>query len=100
MKDATPIALETAPALEPPPLARPPHGPTDTRSNPPQPPAKRGWIGWGVLLALVGIGYWQWPRIKAFLPSGDATTQGAAKGGRGRRGAGGGTSQVVAARAT
>jgi multidrug efflux system membrane fusion protein len=100
MKDATPTALETAPGLEPAPLERPPHSPTDARSRPPQPPAKRGWIGWVVLLVLAGIGYWQWPRIKTFLPSGDATTQGTAKGGRGRRGAGGGTSQVVAARAT
>jgi multidrug efflux system membrane fusion protein len=54
-----------------------------------------------ILLALAAIGYWQWPKIKGFLPSGDSTAgQATTKGGRGRRGAGGGTSQVVAARAT
>jgi multidrug efflux system membrane fusion protein len=54
------------------------------------------------VLALAGIGYWQWPKLKTFLPSDTTTGQGTAKGGRGggRRGAGGGTSQVVATRAT
>jgi multidrug efflux system membrane fusion protein len=52
------------------------------------------------LLALAGVGYWQWPNLKTLLPSGGAASQGTAKGGGGRRGAGGGTSQVVAARAT
>ncbi len=100
MKQATPTALEAAPALEPNPLERLPHVPTDVRSNPPQQPPRRGWIWWLLLLALVAIGYWQWPNLKALLPSGAATSQGTAKGGGGRRGAGGGTSQVVAARAT
>jgi len=99
MKDATPTALETAPALEPRPVERPPHGPSQPGSKSPQPPAKRGWIWWLVLLALAAVGYWQWPKLKTFLPSGEITPQGTAKGGRGRRGAGG-TSQVVAARAT
>jgi multidrug efflux system membrane fusion protein len=56
-----------------------------------------------VLLALAGVAYWQWPRIKTFLPSGgdnNSANQGSAKGGRGRRGAGGGASQVVAVPAT
>ena len=100
MKNATPTALETSPALEPNPLERPPHGPSDVRSSPPQPPARRGWIWWLLLVVLAAIGYWQWPKLKNLLPSGDATSQGTAKGGRGRRGAGGGSSQVVAARAT
>jgi multidrug efflux system membrane fusion protein len=100
MNQVTPTALEVAPGLEPHPLERPSHGPADTRSNPPQPPSRRGWIWWLLLLVLAGIGYWQWPKLKTFLPSGEATSQGTAKGGRGRRGAGGGTSQVVAARAT
>lgn len=100
MKHATPTALETAPPLmDPNPLERPPHGPTDARSNPPQPP-RRSWIWWVVLLAIAGIAYWQWPKLKTFLPNRDTPAQGTAKGGgRGRRG-GGGTAQVVAARAT
>ncbi len=100
MKQATPTALESAPAFEPSPLERPTHGPTDVRSVPPQRPRGHGWIWWLVLLAVAGVGYWQWPRIQALLPAGDASSQGTAKGGRGRRGAGGGSSQVVAARAT
>jgi multidrug efflux system membrane fusion protein len=100
MKQATPTALETAPHQEPNPLERNPHGPTDARGNPPQPPARKSWIWFVVLLVIAGIGYWQWPKIKSYFPSGDATPQTTAKGGRGRRGAGGGTSQVVAARAT
>jgi multidrug efflux system membrane fusion protein len=52
-----------------------------------------------VLLVLGGVGYWQWPRLKTFLPADNAASQSTAKG-RGRRGGGGGTSQVVAARAT
>jgi len=58
---------------------------------------------WFVVLAiLAALGYWQWPKLKTFLPGGDAQAQGTAKGGAGRaRGAAaGGTSQVVAARAT
>jgi membrane fusion protein, multidrug efflux system len=98
MKQATPTALETAPLPEPNPLERSPHGPADTRGSLP-PPSRGRWIWWVVLLILAGVGYSQWPKLKTFLPSGDTTSQGTAKGGRGRRG-GGGTSQVVAARAT
>ena len=100
MKNATPTAVETAPPLETNPLERPPHGPTNARTPPPQPPAGRGWIWWVVLLVLAGVGYWQWPKLKAFLPSDDAAGKATAKAGRGRRGAGGGTAEVVAARAT
>jgi multidrug efflux system membrane fusion protein len=101
MKHDTSTALETGPSMEPSPLERNPHGPTETRSSPPQPPSRGRWVWWLVLLALAGVGYWQWPRLKAFLPSGgDTTGQATSKGGRGRRGGGGGTSQVVAARAT
>jgi multidrug efflux system membrane fusion protein len=100
MKQATPTALETAPHQEPNPLERNPHGPTDARGNPPQPPSRKSWIWFVVLLVVAGIGYWQWPKIKTYLHSGDTTSQTPAKGGRGRRGGGGGSSQVVAARAT
>jgi membrane fusion protein, multidrug efflux system len=100
MKQVTPTALETAPTLEPNPLERPSHGPTDVRSNPSQPPGHRGWIFWLFLLILAGVVYWQWPNLKTMLPGESATSQGSAKGGGGRRGAAGGTSQVVAARAT
>lgn len=99
MKHATPIALEAAPPLEPNPLERKPHGPADTR-NPPPPSSGRGWIFWLVVVLLVGVGYWQWPKLKTYLPSASGTPQGAAKAGRGRRGAAGGAAQVVAARAT
>ncbi len=98
MKQATPTVLENAPLPEPNPLERSPQGPTDTRSSPP--PPSRGWIWWVVLLALAGVGYWQWPKLKTFLPRGDTTSQSTTKTGRGRRGGGAGTSQVVAARAT
>ncbi len=99
MKHDTPMALETAPPQEPHPSERKPHGPADARSNPPQPPSRGGWVWWLVLLILAGVGYWQWPKLKTFLPSGETAGQGTAKG-RGRRGAGGGVSQVVATRAT
>ncbi len=98
MKHATPTALETAPNPEQNPLERNPHGPTDSRSAPP-PSSGRSWIWLVVLLVLGVVGYWQWPRLKAFLPAGNTAPQGTAKG-RGRRGGAGGTSQVVAARAT
>lgn len=96
MKQATPTVETAAPHA----LERPAHGPTDSRTTPPQPPARRGWIWWLVLLVLLAVGYWQWPQLKALLPSGDAPSRSTAKGGGGRRGAGGGLSQVVAARAT
>ncbi len=99
MKHDTPTALETAPPQEPHPLERKPHGPADARSNPPQPPSRGGWVWWLVLLILAGVGYWQWPKLKTFLPSGETAGQGTAKG-RGRRGGGGGVAQVVATRAT
>jgi membrane fusion protein, multidrug efflux system len=96
MEQATPTALETR-SLEP------KHPDTQiVRTQPPQPPRKRGWIGWVIVLILAGVGYWQWPRLKTLLPAGDAASSQATSkgGGRGRRGAGGGTSQVVGARAT
>ena len=100
MKHDTPTALETAPPLEPNPLERPPHRPADVRTTPPKPPSRGRWVWWLVLLALAGVAYWQWPKLKTFLPSGDTAGQGTAKGGgRGRRGGGGGAAQVVATRA-
>jgi membrane fusion protein, multidrug efflux system len=100
MKHETPTALENAPPFGPGPLERPLHGPADVRSSPPQPPSRHRWIWWLVVLALAAVGYWQWPKLKAFLPSSDTSGQATTKGGgRGRRG-GGGTTQVVAARAT
>jgi multidrug efflux system membrane fusion protein len=67
---------------------------------PPSPPRqRRGWIWLVVLAILAAVGYWQWPKLKTFLPGGDTTSQATAKG-RGRgRGAGGGTAEVVAVRA-
>jgi membrane fusion protein, multidrug efflux system len=96
MEQATPTALETRP-----PGLKPPEETRIVRTAPPQPP-RRGWIGWVVVLVLAGIGYWQWPRLKTFLPadSGNASSQGTGKGGRGRRGGGGGSTQVVATRAS
>lgn len=93
MENATPTAVEPRPLEIKPPETH------IVRTEPPPPPPRRGWIGWVVVLALVGAGYWQWPRLKTFLPSTQAPPQGTAKGGGGRRG-GGGASQVIAARAT
>src|SRR5581483_2993921 len=99
MNQGMPMALETAPSLEPSPLETSPRGPSGSRAGSPPPP-RRSWIWWLVLLALAAVAYWQWPRLKAFLPSGQtSSSQGQAKGGRGRRGGGGGASQVVASRA-
>jgi membrane fusion protein, multidrug efflux system len=65
----------------------------------PPPSRGRGWI-WLVVLAIVGaIAYWQWSKLKTFLPGDTAETKAPTKGG-GRRGAGGGTAQVVAVKAT
>jgi multidrug efflux system membrane fusion protein len=91
MKNATPTTLETAQLASP----NVPE-PTDMRSRSPGPPRRR-WIWWVVVLALAAVGYWQWPKLKALVPSGNTTSQGTAKGGG--RGRGGGTSQVVAVRA-
>lgn len=92
MEQATPTALETR-------LAELKPGETQiVQTRPPEPP-RRGWIGWLLLLVLAGVGYWQWPKLKTLLPSGNTTSQGTGKAGRGRRGAGGGVTQVVAARA-
>lgn len=67
---------------------------------PPPPRQRRGWVWLVVLAILAAVGYWQWPKLKTFLPSGDTTSQSTAKG-RGRgRGAGGGALEVVATRAT
>jgi len=94
MEQATPTALETRP---PEPKSPDTH---IVRTGSPQPPRRR-WVGWVVVLVLAGVAYWQWPRIKTFLPSDSTNSQGGTgKGGRGRRGGGGGSSQVVAARAT
>src|ERR1700730_1883884 len=93
MDHATPTALESAPPRAP---NLPSH---EVRGTPPRSPRRR-WIWWCILVVLAAVGYWQWPKLKGFLPTGDATPQATAKGGRGRgRGAGGGTTQVVAARA-
>ncbi len=93
MEQATPTALETRPS-------QPEHPHTQVvRTNPPPQPPRRGWIGWVVILALAVVGYWQWPRLKTFLPSTQTPAQATAKGGRGRRGEGG-TLQVVGVRAT
>jgi multidrug efflux system membrane fusion protein len=67
---------------------------------PPPPRQRRGWVWLVVLAILAAVGYWQWPKLKTFLPGGDTTSQSTAKG-RGRgRGAGGGALEVVATRAT
>ena len=66
---------------------------------PSPPPRRRGWI-WLVILAVIAaVGYWQWPKLKPFLPSGATTPQSTAKGGGRGRGAGGGIAEVVAVRA-
>src|ERR1700722_2851499 len=93
MERTTPATLE--------PL-RPPASSPVHHDLPPLPPPRRrrGWIWLVVLAILAAVGYWQWPKLKTFLPGGETTSQATAKGrGRGRGGTGG-TSQVVAARAT
>src|SRR5580692_6178261 len=93
MERTTPATLEPVR----PPASRPVH---HDLPPPPPPRRRRGWIWLVVLAILAAVGYWQWPKLKTFLPAGDTTSQATPKG-RGRgRGAGGGTSQVVAARAT
>src|SRR5580658_905635 len=93
MESTTPATLE--------PVRQPAPKPVHLDLPPPSPPRRRrGWLWLVVLAILAVVGYWQWPKLKTFLPSGDTTSQATAKG-RGRgRGAGGGMSQVVAARAT
>jgi multidrug efflux system membrane fusion protein len=93
MESTTPATLE--------PVRQPAPKPVHLDLPPPSPPRRRrGWLWLVVLAILAAVGYWQWPKLKTFLPAGDTTSQATAKG-RGRgRGAGGGTSQVVAARAT
>ena len=73
MKQGTPMALETAPSLEPSQMETGPRGPSETRVGPPPPP-RRSWIWWLVIAALAAVAYWQWPRLKTFLPSGDTTS--------------------------
>lgn len=94
MEHATPTALESRP---------PEFKPQETEiigTRPPQPP-RRGWIGWLVVLALAGLAFWQWPRLKTLLPIGTTAPQPTTKGGaRGGRRGGGGMPQVVATRAT
>jgi membrane fusion protein, multidrug efflux system len=93
MESTTPATLE--------PVRPPASKPLHRDLPPPLPPRRRrGWVWLVVLAILAALAYWQWPKLKTFLPAGDTTSQATAKG-RGRgRGAGGGTSQVVAARAT
>jgi multidrug efflux system membrane fusion protein len=93
MESTTPATLE--------PVRPPAPKPVHHELPPPSPPRRRrGWVWLVILAILAAVGYWQWPKLKTFLPSGDTTSQATAKG-RGRgRGAGGGMSQVVAARAT
>jgi multidrug efflux system membrane fusion protein len=93
MESTTPATLE--------PVRPPASKPVHHDLPPPLPPRRRrGWVWLVVLAILAALAYWQWPRLKTFLPAGDSTSQATAKGrGRGRGGAGG-TSQVVAARAT
>src|SRR5580658_8086131 len=93
MESTTPATLE--------PVRQPAPKPVHLDLPPPSPPRRRrGWLWLVVLAILAAVGYWQWPKLKTSLPAGDTAGQGTAKGGRGRRGAGGGSSQVVAARAT
>jgi membrane fusion protein, multidrug efflux system len=53
-----------------------------------------------ILAVLAAVAYWQWPNLKSFLPASDPQSQASAKGTGRTRGAGGGSSQVVAAKAT
>jgi multidrug efflux system membrane fusion protein len=94
MESITPATLEPV---------RPPASRPVRHDLPPplHPRRRRGWV-WLVVLAIIAaLGYWQWPKLKTLLQgNGDTTSQATSKGrGRGRGGAGG-TSQVVAARAT
>jgi multidrug efflux system membrane fusion protein len=91
MESTTPAAYEPAHSV----------APKQIRHDlPPPPPQGRRW-GWLVFLAvLAAIGYWQWPKLKTFLPNSTSSSQSTGKtGGRGGRGAGGGTAQVVAVKA-
>ncbi len=91
MESTTPAALEPAR----------PVAPKQFQRDLPPPPRKRGWVWLVILAVLAGVAYWQWPRLKGFLPSSGAQSQATDKGsGRGRGRGGGGLSQVVAARAT
>src|SRR3984957_14964988 len=95
MESPTPVTLEPARPRAP------RHVDHDLPPLPPPPRRRRGWIWLVILAILAGVGYWQWPRLKTFLPAGSDTTSSTTPRGRGRgRGAGGGTSQVVAAGAT
>jgi membrane fusion protein, multidrug efflux system len=92
MESTTPAALEPV---------RPVAPKQFQHDLPPPPPRKRGWVWLVVLAVIAGVGYWQWPRLKGFLPTGGTQSQGTEKGsGRGRGRGSGGVSQVVAARAT
>ena len=80
MKHATPTALETAPSLEPNPLERPPHGPSDIRTSRPQPPSTPGLdLVAGVAGRWRGSAIGNGPSSRPFCPAATATSQGTAK---------------------
>jgi membrane fusion protein, multidrug efflux system len=90
MERTTPAALErTVPAA-----------PKQFQHDSPPPPKRRGWLWLVVLVVLAGVVYWQWPKLKALIPGSDNQSQSSTKGGGKARGAAGGASQVVAAKAT
>lgn len=101
MDHATPTALEARRSELTSPEMTPPQQDRSARSQPPEPPRRR-WIGWLVLLALAGAGYWQWPRLKSLFSSGNnaQSESGTSKGAKGRRGGGAGAAQVVTAKAS
>ncbi len=90
MESTSPVAVETAR----------PSAPKPMQLDLPPPPRRRGWVWLVILVIIAGVGYWQWPNLKAYLPNSDAQSQGTTKGSGRTRGAGGGIAQVVATKAT